>query len=99
MRRSRRRAGSGARGVRRRGSGRRRGFWVTAQLCAECLVQGGERDLAMPADVASPFEMIQAEAVFQSAIFMLDPPTHSGESNQLAQRGIARASNPSPGVG
>ena len=34
-------------------------------MCAECLGQGGERDVTMPAQIAAAFEMVQAEAVLQ----------------------------------
>src|SRR3954454_5571454 len=82
MRRSRRRAGSGVPGVRRRASGRRRDFWVTAQLRAECLGQGGERDVTMPAQIAAAFEMVQAEAVLQLPVVMLDAPPDLGQPDR-----------------
>src|SRR3954447_13774057 len=90
MRRSRRRAGSGVRGGRRRGSGRRKGFWVTAQLGAERLGQGGESDMAMPALIVAALEMVQAEAVFEFAVVVLDAPADLGESNQCPQWSIGR---------
>lgn len=83
MRRSRCRGGSGVRGGRRRGSGRRRGFWVVAQLRAEGLGEGGEGDVAVPAEVAAAFEVVEPEAVFEFAVVVFDAPADLREPDQF----------------
>lgn len=41
----------------------------------EGLGEGGECDVAVPADVASAFEMVQPESVFEFAVVVLDTPS------------------------
>ena len=46
---------------------------------AECLSQCGEGDVTMPAEVAAAFEVVQAEAVFEFAVVVLDAPADLGQ--------------------
>src|SRR5437763_15899885 len=88
MRRSRPRTATGVRGERRRGSGRRRGFWVIAQLGAECLGQRGEGDMTVPAQETAAFEVVETEAVFEFAVVVFDPPADLRQTHQVPQMGV-----------
>ena len=50
---------------------------------AECLSQGGERDVAVPAEVASAFEVVQAETVFEFSVVVLDAPADLREPDEF----------------
>ena len=57
-------------------------------MSTECLGQGGECDVAVPAGVAAAFEVVESESVFEFAVVVLDPPADLGESDQLWERGV-----------
>ena len=67
----------------RRGSGRRRGFWVVSQECAECLCDGREGDVPVPSEVASAFEVVETEAVFEFSVVVFDAPADLRETHQF----------------
>ncbi len=51
----------------------------------ERLGEGGECDVAVPADVAAAFEMVQSEPVFEFAVVVLDTPTDFREPDEVSQ--------------
>jgi len=63
---------------------------VVAQLRTERLGEGGECDVPVPADVASTFEMIQSEPVFELPVVVLDTPTDFREPDEVSQWGLDR---------
>ena len=64
------------------------GFWVGPEHGAEGLGEGGEGDVAVPAGEGSAFEVGQAEAGFQLAVVVLDPPADLGQPDELGDRGV-----------
>ena len=46
------------------------------------------RDVAVPAGEGSAFEVGQAEAGFQLAVVVLDPPADLGQPDELGDRGV-----------
>ncbi len=58
--------------------GLRRGFWGASELGADGLGDGGEGDVPVPAQPGAALEMVQAEAVFEFAVVVLDAPPHLG---------------------
>ncbi len=50
-------------------------FWVGPEQGAEGLGQGGEGDMAVPAEVGAALEVVQAEAGFQLAVVVPGPAT------------------------
>ena len=46
------------------------------------------RDVAVPAGEGAAFEVVQAEAGFQFAVVVLDPPADLGQPDELGDRGV-----------
>src|SRR3982074_392621 len=78
------------RGGLRRGSGRRRGFWVKALQGKECVGGGAKRDVVVPARPRAAVGVVQTEAVLEFAVVVLDAPAQFGEPHQDRLRGRAR---------
>jgi hypothetical protein len=66
------------------GSGRRRGFRVVAQADAEGLGECDQGDVAVPAEVAAAFEVVDLETVFEFAVVVFDAPADLGQAHQSA---------------
>jgi hypothetical protein len=77
-----------ARGEPRRESGRRKDFRVKPEEGAEGLDEGGEGGVAVPAEKGADYEVVQAEAVFDLAVVVLDPPADLGDADQFAQQDV-----------
>jgi len=62
-------------------------FWVGGQALErdQQVSRGDEGDVVVPAQPGAPFEVIQAEAVLEFAVFVLDPPAHLPEPDQPNQ--------------
>jgi len=63
-------------------------FWVGPDQGAEGLGQGGEGDMAVPAEVGAALEVVQAEAGFQLAVVVPGPPPDLGQPGQLFHGGV-----------
>src|SRR6266498_4246957 len=63
-------------------------LWVGADHGAEGLGDGGEGDVAVPAEVGAALEVVQAQAGFQLAVVVLDPPSDLGQADQLGDGGV-----------
>src|SRR5690606_26635788 len=66
------------RGGLRTGSGRRGVFWVEALQGKESVGGGDEGDVVVPAGPGAAFVVVQAEAVFEFAVVVLDAPAQFG---------------------
>ena len=44
--------------------------------------------MAVPAEVAAAFEVVQPEAVLELTVVVLDPPADLGDADQFTQRGV-----------
>ena len=51
---------------------------------------GRQDDVMRPALVAAPFEVVEAEFVFELAVLLFDRPAAAGERNQIDPRGGGR---------
>ena len=71
-----------------RGSSRRRHFWVGAEHGAERLGENGEGHVAVPAGVGAALEVVQAEAVLELAVVVLDGPVLADEAGQVGRGGV-----------
>jgi hypothetical protein len=54
-----------------------------AELGADGLGNGGEGDVAVPAEPGAAFEVVEAEAVFEFAVVVFDAPADLGQSHQV----------------
>ena len=70
-----------------------------APAAAPCVLQpgvgqGGEHDVAMPADKRAALEVIEAEFVFQLLVLLFDGPAVMRQADQRAQRRGRRQMRP-----
>src|SRR6266542_3145484 len=65
-------------------------FWVGPEHGGEGLGEDGEGDVAVPAGERAALEVGQAEAGFQLAVVVLDPPPDLGQADQLGDGGGLR---------
>jgi hypothetical protein len=73
-----------------RGSSRRKGFWVGADHGAERLGEGGEGDVAVPAEVGAAFEVAQAEPRFSARGSRARSARGSWPGGRVLRRGCPR---------